>query len=96
MSNRTVIIGRAMDEQETRIIRPLELVSHAREGAGVSELPAITHELVGSEQLGMGMKILEPGSHIRTAPPRRPRNRRIRRFGATVSPLGSAAAGIGG
>src|SRR4051812_23427964 len=46
--------------QEARIIRPLELVSHAREAAGFSELPAITHELVGSEQLGVGLEILEP------------------------------------
>jgi uncharacterized RmlC-like cupin family protein len=47
-----------------RIIRPLELVSHAIESAGVARLPAITHELVGSDHLWMGMTILEPGGAI--------------------------------
>lgn len=47
-----------------RIIRPLELVSHAIESAGISRLPAITHELVGADHLWMGMTILEPGSTI--------------------------------
>jgi hypothetical protein len=37
-----------------RIIRPLELVSHATAAFGVSRLPAITHELVGAESLWMG------------------------------------------
>jgi uncharacterized RmlC-like cupin family protein len=49
------------ERKEARIIRPLELVSHAREAAGIAQLPAITHELVGSEHLGVGMTILEPG-----------------------------------
>jgi uncharacterized RmlC-like cupin family protein len=62
VSKRTVFIESDLrpEEHEARIIRPLELVSHAREAAGVSEFPAITHELVGSEQLGVGLKILEP------------------------------------
>lgn len=49
-----------------RIIRPLELASHATESAGVSRLPAITHELVGSDKLWVGMTVLEPGT--RTGP----------------------------
>jgi uncharacterized RmlC-like cupin family protein len=50
--------------KDARIIRPLELVSHAIESAGVARLPAITHELVGSDHLWMGMTILEPGGAI--------------------------------
>ncbi len=49
-------------EQTARVIRPLDLVSHALEEAGISRLPAITHELVGADKLWVGMTILEPGS----------------------------------
>jgi len=49
---------------EPHVIRPLELVSHAVAAAGVSRLPAITHELVGAEKLWVGMTILEPGAGI--------------------------------
>ncbi|MDB5308154.1 MAG: cupin 2 protein [Gemmataceae bacterium] len=45
-----------------RVIRPLELVSHAIAAAGVSRLPAITHELVGADKLWIGMTVLEPGT----------------------------------
>jgi uncharacterized RmlC-like cupin family protein len=45
-----------------RVIRPLELVSHAIAAAGISRIPAITHELVGAEKLWIGMTVLEPGS----------------------------------
>ncbi|HJZ59271.1 MAG TPA: cupin domain-containing protein [Gemmataceae bacterium] len=51
---------------EARVIRPLELVSHAIGAAGVSRLPAITQELVGAEKLWVGMTVLEPGA--RTGP----------------------------
>jgi uncharacterized RmlC-like cupin family protein len=45
-----------------RVIRPLELASHAVSSGGVSRLPAITHELVGADKLWIGMTVLEPGS----------------------------------
>jgi uncharacterized RmlC-like cupin family protein len=44
-----------------RIIRPLELVSHAVSGPGVSRMAAITHELVGAESMWVGLTILQPG-----------------------------------
>ena len=47
---------------ETRVIRPLELALHAIESAGISRIPAITHELVGADKLWIGMTILEPGT----------------------------------
>jgi len=46
-----------------RVIRPLELVSHAIAAAGISRIPAITHELVGADKLWIGMTVLEPGSN---------------------------------
>jgi uncharacterized RmlC-like cupin family protein len=49
-----------------RVIRPLDLVSHAIHTAGVSRLPGITHELVGANKLWVGMTVLEPG--MRTGP----------------------------
>ena len=49
-------------EQEARVIRPLDLVSHALEASGIARLPAITHELVGAEKLWVGVTILEPGA----------------------------------
>jgi uncharacterized RmlC-like cupin family protein len=45
-----------------RVIRPLELASHAVSSAGISRLAAITHELVGADKLWIGMTVLEPGS----------------------------------
>jgi uncharacterized RmlC-like cupin family protein len=57
-----IVVGPLRPEQEARIIRPLDLVSHALEAAGISRLPAITHELVGAEKLWVGMTILEPGT----------------------------------
>ena len=45
-----------------RVIRPLELVSHAIATAGISQIPAITHELVGADKLWIGMTVLEPGA----------------------------------
>jgi uncharacterized RmlC-like cupin family protein len=47
---------------DARVIRPLELVSHAIAAAGVSRIPAITHELVGADKLWIGMAVLEPGT----------------------------------
>ena len=52
------------EEKGARIIRPLELASHAIESAGIARLPAITHELVGADHLWMGMTVLEPGAAI--------------------------------
>lgn len=43
-----------------RIIRPLELVSRSVSSDGIARLPAISHELVGSDRLWVGMTILEP------------------------------------
>lgn len=52
----------AHSSPELRVIRPLELASHARRAnAGVSRLEGITHELVGADQLWVGMTVLEPG-----------------------------------
>jgi uncharacterized RmlC-like cupin family protein len=48
--------------RQPRVIRPLEQVSHAIAAAGISRIPAITHELVGADKLWMGMTVLEPGS----------------------------------
>jgi uncharacterized RmlC-like cupin family protein len=45
-----------------RIIRPLELVSHAIASAGITRIPGITHELVGANELWIGMTVLEPGA----------------------------------
>src|SRR5439155_7327149 len=45
-----------------RVIRPLDLVSHAIAAAGISRIPVITHELVGSDRLWIGMTVLEPGA----------------------------------
>jgi uncharacterized RmlC-like cupin family protein len=47
---------------QARIIRPLELASHAIAAAGISRIPAITHELVGADKLWIGMTVLEPSS----------------------------------
>jgi uncharacterized RmlC-like cupin family protein len=47
---------------EARVIRPLELASHAIAAAGISRIPAITHESVGADKLWIGMTVLEPGS----------------------------------
>lgn len=46
---------------QVRVIRPLELVSHAITADGISRIPAITHELVGADKLWIGMTVLEPG-----------------------------------
>jgi uncharacterized RmlC-like cupin family protein len=48
--------------REPRVIRPLELVSHAIAATGISRIPAITQELVGADKLWIGMTVLEPGS----------------------------------
>jgi uncharacterized RmlC-like cupin family protein len=37
-------------------------VSHAIAAAGISRIPAITHELVGADKLWIGITVLEPGS----------------------------------
>jgi uncharacterized RmlC-like cupin family protein len=61
---RTVPIGNQTQPggHEARIIRPLELVSHAIASAGITRIPAITHELVGANELWIGMTVLEPDS----------------------------------
>ena len=67
MTRRTTIVPSTHPpEQTARVIRPLDLVSHALEVAGISRLPGITHELVGADKLWVGMTILEPGT--RTGP----------------------------
>jgi len=38
------------------------LVSHSITSAGISRIPAITHELVGADRLWIGMTVLEPGA----------------------------------
>lgn len=48
--------------RKPRVIRPLELVSHAIAAAVISRIPAITHELVGADKLWIGMTVLETGS----------------------------------
>jgi uncharacterized RmlC-like cupin family protein len=63
VTTRTALVeDHGSKRHEARIIRPLELVSHAIEAAGVSRLPAITHELVGADKLWIGMTVLEPGA----------------------------------
>lgn len=67
MTTQTELTGeQTRPEGGTRIIRPLDLVSHARAAADFSRYPAITRELVGAEKLWVGMTILEPGT--RTGP----------------------------
>ena len=64
MTSRTAGTQERIRPEETgaRIIRPLELVSHAIAAAGISQIPAITHELVGAEKLWIGMTVLDPGT----------------------------------
>ncbi len=47
---------------EARVIRPLDLATHAIATAGLSLIPAISHEFVGADKLWMGMTVLEGGS----------------------------------
>jgi len=60
----TALIGERpwSGEAGVRVIRPLELVSHSITSAGISRIPAITHELVGADRLWIGMTVLEPGA----------------------------------
>jgi uncharacterized RmlC-like cupin family protein len=50
------------EDHGARVIRPLELATHAIASAGISRLPAITHDLVGANKMWIGMTVLEPGT----------------------------------
>ena len=63
MAEQSVLTEQTQSETPVlRIIRPLELASHAIEAAGVSRIPAITYELVGANRLWVGITVLEPGT----------------------------------